>query len=130
MMRHRAGSLMLVAGMVVACVAVCGIVWAQEEAPAEGPPWPETPNATQGPYVWEGSELLWHGHEEHEEHQAWEQWIVALDITALAFLVATIVLGLIRRRSPRAMLKWHVRLAIVTLVLALAHATLVILKHF
>jgi Mn2+/Fe2+ NRAMP family transporter len=115
---------------VVVCGAACSIAWAQEEgAPPPPGPSPWTPNATEGPFVEEGSELLRHGDEQDEEHEAWEQRIEAVGIATLAFLVATIILGLMRRRSPRAMLKWHVRLAIVTLVLALVHLLWSMLDH-
>lgn len=50
-------------------------------------------------------------------------------IATLALLLVTAALGLLRRRKPRLLLKWHKRLAITTVVVALAHAALVILFH-
>lgn len=53
--------------------------------------------------------------------------IEPLGAATFALLVATVCLSLFRRRSPKAMLTWHKRLGIVTLIVATCHALAVFL---
>ena len=53
--------------------------------------------------------------------------IEPLGAATFALLVATVCLGLFRRRSPKAMLAWHKRLGIGTLIVAACHALAVFL---
>lgn len=50
-------------------------------------------------------------------------------IATLSCLVLTVATALLRRKKPRLLLKWHKRLGIATLVLALIHLTLVLIAH-
>ncbi len=56
----------------------------------------------------------------------WGSLVKPFGIATLTLLLATAAFGLLRRRKPRLLLKWHKRLAITTVVVALAHAALVI----
>ncbi|MFH0965128.1 MAG: hypothetical protein V2A58_14105 [Planctomycetota bacterium] len=57
----------------------------------------------------------------------WVKLVVPLGIATLALLITTVTLGLLVRRKPRVILRWHKRLGIATLVVALCHAGLVII---
>ena len=65
----------------------------------------------------------------HGHGFSWGSLVKPFGTATLTLLVATAALGLLRRREPRRMLKWHKRLAITTVVVALTHAALVILFH-
>lgn len=50
-------------------------------------------------------------------------------IATLSCLILTVAAGLWRRKKPKLLLKWHKRLGIATLVLALIHLFLVLIAH-
>ena len=52
-----------------------------------------------------------------------------MGITTLSLLVVTACLGFFRKKSPRILLAWHKRLAVLTIISAAGHATLVFLTH-
>ena len=68
-------------------------------------------------------------HHRHEHEFALGNLIKPMGITTLSLLVLTVLSGLFRRKRPKLLLKWHKRLAIITLVSALIHATLVLIAH-
>jgi YHS domain-containing protein len=55
--------------------------------------------------------------------------IEPLGLTTLSLLSVTFCLGFFMKKKPRVMFTWHRRLACVTIVVALCHATLVMLSH-
>ena len=58
---------------------------------------------------------------------AWYRLIVPFGITALSLLVLTFLAGWFMRLNRKLLFKWHKRLAIATLIVALSHLLLVIL---
>ena len=56
----------------------------------------------------------------------WSDLIEPAGIATLVLLMLTGLAGLLRKRSPGFLLKWHKRLAVSTMVAALVHATLVL----
>ena len=52
-----------------------------------------------------------------------------MGITTLSLLVVTACFGFFRKKSPRILLAWHKRLAVLTIISAVCHATLVFLSH-
>jgi YHS domain-containing protein len=73
-------------------------------------------------------------HSEQEQHNHSNtlnlaRLIKPVGILTLALIVLTVLAGLLRRKNPKFLLKWHKRLGIITLVSALIHATLVLLTH-
>ena len=55
--------------------------------------------------------------------------VEAFGLTTLSLLIVTFCFGFFMKRSPKVLHKWHRRLAYVTIVVALCHATLVMLAH-
>lgn len=63
----------------------------------------------------------------HEEHTGLSSFIEPMGITTLVCLITTFTLGLTMARNRRLLFPWHRRIAYLTLVVALSHATLVLL---
>jgi len=55
--------------------------------------------------------------------------IKPVGIAAFSCLVLTVAAALLRRKKPKLLFKWHKRLGIVTLVLAVTHLTLVLIAY-
>ena len=55
--------------------------------------------------------------------------IKPVGILTLLSLVTTVLVGVFRRKSPKLLFKWHKRMAITTLVLALVHVVLIVIAH-
>lgn len=55
--------------------------------------------------------------------------IKPVGILTLLSLVTTVLMGVFRRKSPKLLFKWHKRMAITTLVLALVHVVLIVIGH-
>ena len=55
--------------------------------------------------------------------------VVPMGIMTLVLVILTVSAGLLRRRKPKLLLKWHKRLGILTLITALIHAALVLFTH-
>ena len=70
---------------------------------------------------------------EHHNHEHAQFNAAALaepmGITTLLLLAVTACLGFFRKKSPRILLAWHKRLAVLTIIAAVCHATLVFLTH-
>jgi len=70
------------------------------------------------------------GHaQKHERGFAWKSIVEPLGITTLLLLIATLCLGFLTRKNFQLLFKWHRLLAILTLISALCHATLVFIAH-
>ena len=67
--------------------------------------------------------------ENHEHGFAWHKLVEPLGATTLSLLVITLCLGFLARKNFQLLFKWHRLLAILTLISALCHATLVFLAH-
>ncbi|RKY03998.1 MAG: hypothetical protein DRP56_10645 [Planctomycetota bacterium] len=52
-----------------------------------------------------------------------------MGIVTLVLITLTVGAGLLRRRKPKFLLKWHKRMGILTLIVAFIHAILVLLTH-
>jgi hypothetical protein len=52
-----------------------------------------------------------------------------MGIAAISLLILTGLMGIFRRRKPKLLLKWHKRLGITTLIVAIIHALLVLFTH-
>lgn len=65
---------------------------------------------------------------EHAEFNA-AALVKPMGITTLSLLVVTACLGFFRKKSPRILLAWHKRIAVLTIISAACHATLVFLTH-
>jgi hypothetical protein len=57
------------------------------------------------------------------------QLIKPVGIAAFSCLALTVVAGLLRRKKPKLLFRWHKRLGIVTLVLAVTHLILVLIAY-
>ena len=68
-------------------------------------------------------------HRRHEHEFELGNLIKPVGITTLSLLVLTVLSGLFRRKRPKLLLKWHKRLAIITLISAFTHAILVLIAH-
>ena len=55
--------------------------------------------------------------------------IKPVGIAAFSCLALTVAAGLLRRKNPKLLFKWHKRLGIITLVLAVIHLTLVLIAY-
>jgi len=55
--------------------------------------------------------------------------VEAFGLTTLSLLIVTFCFGFFMKRKPKVLHRWHRRLAYVTIVVALCHATLVMLTH-
>lgn len=55
--------------------------------------------------------------------------IKPVGIATFSCLVLTVAVALLRRKNPKFLFKWHKRLGIATLVLAVIHLTLVLIAH-
>ena len=69
-----------------------------------------------------------HEHARHG-HLEWADLAKPMGITTFSLLAITASLGLLMKRKPRVLRKWHHRAAALTLISAACHATLVILFH-
>jgi YHS domain-containing protein len=65
---------------------------------------------------------------EHAEFNA-AALVEPMGITTLSLLAVTACLGFFRKKSPRILLAWHKRLAVITIISAACHTTLVFLSH-
>jgi len=70
-----------------------------------------------------------HARHDHSVQAALAGLVKPAGITTLTLLFATALAGLLRRKKPKFLLKWHKRLAVTTLVLAIIHVTLVLTAH-
>ena len=50
-------------------------------------------------------------------------------MATLSLLFVTFCFGFFMKNNPKVLLKWHKRLAYVTIIVASCHATLVLLAH-
>jgi YHS domain-containing protein len=57
------------------------------------------------------------------------QLVEPFGLATLSSLIATFLFGFFMKKNPKVLHKWHKRLAYVTIVVALCHATLVLLAH-
>jgi hypothetical protein len=57
------------------------------------------------------------------------QYVEPFGLATLSLLIVTFCFGLFRKENPKVLLKWHKRLACVTIIAASCHATLVMLAH-
>ncbi len=57
------------------------------------------------------------------------QYVEALGLTTLSLLVVTFLCGFFMKKKPKLLHTWHKRLAYVTVIVALCHATFVFLAH-
>ena len=57
------------------------------------------------------------------------EYIEAFGLTTLSLLIVTFCFGLFMKKNPKVLHKWHKRLAYVTIIVALSHATLVLIAH-
>ena len=57
------------------------------------------------------------------------EYIEAFGLTTLSLLIVTFCFGLFMKKNPKVLHKWHKRLAHVTMIVALSHATLVPIAH-
>jgi len=68
------------------------------------------------------------GHGGHSGINA-AQFVKPMGLTTLVMLSATALAGFFRRRKPAVLLRWHKRLAVLTLACGAAHAFLVLIFH-
>ncbi len=57
------------------------------------------------------------------------QYIEAFGLATLSLLIVTFLCGFFMKKNPKLLHPWHKRLAYVTIIVALCHATLVMLAH-
>ena len=57
------------------------------------------------------------------------QFVKPMGLTTLVMLFATALAGFFRRRKPAVLLRWHKRLAVLTLACGAVHAFLVLIFH-
>jgi YHS domain-containing protein len=57
------------------------------------------------------------------------QLVEPFGVATLSLLIVTFCFGFFMKKNPKVLHKWHRRLAYVTIVVALCHATLVMLAH-
>lgn len=57
------------------------------------------------------------------------QLVEPFGLATLSLLSVTFCFGLFMRKKPKVLLNWHRRLAYVTIIVALSHATLVFIAH-
>ena len=69
-----------------------------------------------------------HEHQGHD-HFSLSSLIVPLGITTLVCLISTFVLGLMMPKNRKALFPWHKRMAIITLISAITHGTMVLFFH-
>ncbi|MEN8142726.1 MAG: hypothetical protein ABFQ82_03905 [Thermodesulfobacteriota bacterium] len=79
---------------------------------------------------WAGKALA-NGEPGHDDPEAsiFKLLIVPLGVATFVSIVTTLTLGLKMARNRAAIFPWHRRMAICTMLLALCHATLVIIFH-
>lgn len=72
-----------------------------------------------------------HSGHEHSEASSFPYFklVKPMGIVTLAMIILTVSAGLLRRKKPKFLLKWHKRMGILTLAFALIHALLVLLTH-
>ncbi|MHC4494988.1 MAG: hypothetical protein ACYSYM_04105 [Planctomycetota bacterium] len=70
-----------------------------------------------------------HDHRNHAGGLTLAGLIKPVGIAAFSCLVLTVAAALLRRKKPKFLFKWHRRLGIVTLVLAVIHLILVLIAH-
>ena len=57
------------------------------------------------------------------------QFVEAFGLVTFSLLFVTFCFGFFMKKNPKTLLKWHKRLAYVTIIVASCHATLVMLAH-
>jgi len=57
------------------------------------------------------------------------EYIEAFGLTTLSLLIVTFCFGFFMKKNPKVFHKWHKRLAYVTIIVALSHATLVLIAN-
>ncbi len=57
------------------------------------------------------------------------EYIEAFGLTTISLLIVTFCFGFFMKKNPKVLHKWHKRLAYVTIIAALSHATLVLIAH-
>jgi YHS domain-containing protein len=72
-----------------------------------------------------------HSGHEHSDASSFPYFklVKPMGIVTLILVILTVSAGLLRRKKPKFLLKWHKRLGILTLITALIHAILVLLTH-
>lgn len=55
--------------------------------------------------------------------------IKPVGILTLLSLVTTVLMGVFRRKNPKLLFKWHKRMGVTTLLLALVHVVLIVIAH-
>ena len=55
--------------------------------------------------------------------------VMSFGLATLSWLIVTFSFGFFMKKNPKVLHLWHKRLAYVTIVVALCHATLVLLTH-
>ena len=66
---------------------------------------------------------------EHSPRLPLIKFIKPMGIATLSLLILTFLMGIFRRKKPKLLLKWHKRLGITTLIVAITHALLVLFTH-
>ena len=118
----RVPTILLLGCVVTAAVAVAALgVHAQEPGAHETAPAHEDGHAPAEPAS--------AGHDDHEEDELGGELIEVMGVTTLTLLIATACAGLFVRKNPRVLLRWHKRLALVTVLSAACHVALVVLFH-
>ena len=57
------------------------------------------------------------------------QYVEPFGLATLSLLFVTFCCGFFMKKNPKVLLKWHKRVAYVTIIVASCHATLVMLAH-
>jgi hypothetical protein len=70
-----------------------------------------------------------HDHHEQSVQLALSRFVKPMGIATLTVVILTVLSGLLRRKNPKFLLKWHKRLGVAVLVFAIVHATLVLITH-
>ena len=68
-------------------------------------------------------------HQRHNGHFNTASLIVPLGISTFVFMTATLLAGAFVKRRRNLLLPWHRRLAVVTLLVAIAHVACILLAH-
>ena len=67
--------------------------------------------------------------DDHKHKIELARLIKPMGIITLSLLVLTVLVGLLRRKKPKLLLKWHKRLDIITLISAFIHTILVLIVY-
>ena len=70
------------------------------------------------------------GHDHSHNGMGFEQFIIPLGIATITALLVTVTLGLTMARNRQKIFPWHLRLALITVILAVTHGTIVLLHRF